>query len=88
MPEKSKHTTGTVTVEDARPRYAWVFDIAIAGAIGLAAAAALINQHRIVKRLEELVEQSREARADSMLRLEREVSEERVRAGEGDEDGE
>lgn len=78
--------TGSVTVEEPRPEYAWVFDIAIAAGIGLAVAAALINQHRIHKRLMELVESTKQTRADSMRELEATIEgSERVRAGDDDE---
>jgi predicted metal-dependent HD superfamily phosphohydrolase len=78
--------TGTVTVEEKRPEYAWVFDIAIAAGFGLAVAAALINQHRIHKRLLELVESTKRTRADSMRELEATLGEpDRVAAGDDDE---
>lgn len=86
-PKMSDSTQGTVTVEEPRPRYAWVFDIAIAAAIGLGAAAAIINQHRIYKRLCELVEQSEQANQSAMRELEATVGRnDRVRAGDGDEE--
>jgi hypothetical protein len=79
-------STGRVTVEEPRPKYAWVFDVAIAGAIGLAIAAALFNQHRIHERLTELVESTNTTRAEAMLGLERDIDHYNVPAGDGSDD--